>query len=155
MCLIVDANSAERLLVKERAVIDWLLGPVGEPRLVAAGKLRSELAILNDVRRVLVQLERAGRLRVVDEAQLRKCEKDLADRKVCRSNDGHVIALAIVSGARTLATLDETLAKDFRDASLINKPRGSIFKTSEAHSHLLRHTPSCGVKITPQRTKRK
>ena len=133
-------------------VTDWLFGDKGDPRLVAAGKLMRELARLDSVRRLLATLNRAGRLRSVDAAQLRQEEARLRAGRHCRSNDIHVLGLAIASGARTLATFDHALANDFRDAKLINRPRGRIYRDHENHGHLLCHTPaSCGVRSAGNR----
>lgn len=113
MCLIVDANVAPRFLVRSSAVIDWLFGERGAPRLVAAGKLRAELALNDSVRRQLVALDRAGRLRSVDLERVQNEDRRLRAAAACLSNDPHVLALALVSGARTLATNDNALAADF------------------------------------------
>jgi len=147
MCLIVDANVAGRFLAQPGAIVDWLSGKRGDPRLVAAGKLRRELAILDKVRRLLVALERAGRLRSADEQRLATEEARLRRAGQCESNDHHVLALAIVTGARTLATDDDALARDFKNARLISAPRGKIYRDPESHGKLLRHTPkSCGIR---------
>jgi len=105
VCLIVDADAAGRFLANPSPLRNWLLGDKGDPRLVAAGRLMRELVKLGDVRRLLATLNRAGRLRSADAAQLRKEESRLRGGRQCQSNDIHVVALALVSGARTLATL--------------------------------------------------
>jgi predicted nucleic acid-binding protein len=146
MCLIVDANAAGDFLAQSSAVTDWLLGSKGKPRLVAAGKLKEELLRVGSVGRLLVQLDRAGRLRSASADILRREETRLRAQKNCKSNDLHVLALAIVSGARTLVTRDDALTNDFNSAQIINKPRGSVYRDPAKHRHLLRHTPSsCGV----------
>ena len=145
MCLIVDANVAPRFLVQSSAILDWLFGERGSPRLVAAGKLREELAKNESVRRQLVALDRAGRLRSIDAERVRQEEQRLRAAAACLSNDPHVLALAIISGARTLATDDNALAADFRNKRIIDRPRGSIYRDTEKHGRLLRHTTSCGV----------
>jgi len=146
MCLIVDASAVGTLLAQPSAVRVWLAGTRGSPRLVADGKLRKEMAHLNEVKRLLVELERAGKLRPVAPARLQEEEARLRAKAVCRSNDHHVLALGIVSGARTLATSDHDLAADFRNRLIINKPRGRIYRDPAKHAHLLGHTPrSCGV----------
>ena len=151
MCLIVDANAAGRFLARSSSLRDWLLGAKGQPRLVAAGLLKEELARLDSVRRLLVELNRVGRLRSVEADPLRRAEARLRTRAP-RSNDVHVLALAIVSGARTLATFDDSLAHDFRNPSIISRPRGKVYRDPERHSHLLRHTPvSCGVAASEAR----
>jgi predicted nucleic acid-binding protein len=145
VCLIVDANVAPKFLVQSSAIIDWLFGERGAPRLVAAGKLREELAKNDNVRRQLVVLERAGRLRSANTERLRHEEQRLRAAATCVSNDPHVLALAIVTGARTLATDDNALAADFRNKQIMDRPRGSIYRDPETHGRLLRHTSSCGV----------
>jgi hypothetical protein len=114
--------------------------------LVAAGKLKSELVMIQDVRLYLVQLERAGRLRSSFSGQaLHQKENLLRKDGTCLSNDLHVLALALVSGARTIATMDGALAKDFRNKAILRNPRGSVYRNPNKHGHLLRHTSSCGV----------
>lgn len=61
----------------------------------------------------------------------------------CRSNDLHVLALARVSGARTLCTADGDLRRDFKDSRLVARPKGSIYSRA-SHAHLLKHSTSCG-----------
>jgi hypothetical protein len=146
VCLIVDANVAGRFLAQPGAIVDWLFGDRGIPRLVAAGKLREELAVLTEVRRLLVTLERAGRLRSADPHRLQTEEARLRIANRCVSNDHHVLALALVTGARTLATDDGALARDFKNVHLIAAPRGKIYRDPGIHGRLLGHTPkSCGI----------
>jgi hypothetical protein len=145
VCLIVDANVAPKFLVQSGAIVAWLFGNRGAPRLVAAGKLREELAKNDNVRRQLVALYRAGRLRSADTESLRHEEQRLRATAICASNDCHVLALAIVSGARTLATDDNALAADFKNKAIIDHPRGSIYRDPAKHGRLLRHTSSCGI----------
>ena len=146
MCLIVDANVAGVFLARSSAIRKWLGGQTGRPRLVAAGKLKSELAMIHDVRLYLVELERAGRLRFnFSDKALHEEENFLRKAGMCVSNDLHVLALAIVSGARTVATRDQALSKDFRNKAVVDSPRGSIYRDPGKHGHLLCHTSSCGV----------
>jgi predicted nucleic acid-binding protein len=143
MCLIVDANAAHKFLVHNSAVIEWLLQPKGKPRLCTGGQLTVELEIIGDVRRLLLTLDQAGRLRKISDKETLKGGKQL---KTLRSNDVHVLALAIASGARTLATFDDKLSADFKDARIINRPRGKVYQHPDKQAHLLSHTPkSCGV----------
>jgi hypothetical protein len=146
VCLIVDVDVAGLFLARPSAIRKWLAGQKGNPRLVAAGKLRRELAKTQEVRDYLVELNRAGLLRSsFGEDLLHKTENQLRKSRVCVSNDLHVLALAIVSGARTIATADASLARDVRNKKIIDKPRGSVYRRPNSHSHLLRHTSSCGI----------
>lgn len=145
MCLIVDANAAGKFLGRSSAILDWLFRGKGNPRLVAGGKLSDELNRLVEVSLVLINLERAGKLRKFDRKSIDSEAKKL---KRCRSNDTHILALAILSGARTLASFDDALCADFRDPSIVPKrPKGRIYRDPAKHAHLLGHTSqSCGIK---------
>jgi hypothetical protein len=146
VCLIVDANVRNLLSERNSLVNAWLNGQTGNPRLVAGGKLLEELANKEDVGKRLIELERAGRLRSPDRTMLSWEETRLRRDGRCVSNDHHVLALAIVSGARTLATNDDDLIGDFKNKAIIDQPRGSVYRDVPEHKRLLRHTPeSCGV----------
>ena len=146
MCLIVDANAAHAFLAAGSDVGKWLLGPRGNPRLVVGGPLTAELAKLEVVRKFLVQLDRAGRLRKMDPRAVDAESKALAKRKLCCSNDLHVLALAIISGVRTIATYDEALIQDCKNPDILSNPRGKIYRHPALHHRLLGHASSCGVK---------
>jgi hypothetical protein len=154
VCLIVDANVRNLLADPASAVNAWLNGQRGDPRLVAGGKLLDELAGKNEVRRRLVELDRAGLLRRIDRDDLRQAETDLQTEGRFVSDDPHVLALAIVSGARTLATNDDELIRDFKNKALIDRPRGSVYQDLAAHRPLLRHTYSCGIQSSESRGRR-
>lgn len=101
---------------------------------------------IQDVRFYLVELERAGRLRSsFQESALIETERLLRNSAVCVSNDRHVVALAIVSGARTIATNDLALTKDVKNKRILDGPRGRVYSDPTEHEHLLRHTSSCGI----------
>jgi hypothetical protein len=147
MCLIVDANLAGLVFGNPPhpdfvPVLDWLQQRGG--CLVVGGHLGAELGRLEKARRFVVQLQRAGIVRQVPAAEVAREEGEVAGSGLCASNDSHVVALARVSGARTLCTHDKALQRDFRNHRLITAPRGSIYQRP-AHTKLLRHTPSsCG-----------
>jgi len=147
MCLIVDANASSVFLAPGSAVRVWLKGPKGNPRLCTGGLLTRELARVEEARKFLVDLSRAGRLRTIPEEEIKRHELKLKSAQIHRSNDVHVLALAVASGARTLATFDAALSADFKDPLIINRPRGKIYQRPAKQAHLLCHTPkSCGVR---------
>jgi len=145
MCLIVDANLAGIVFSSPPhpdfvPVLDWLEKRDG--CLIVGGHLGTELAHLEKARRFLLALLRAGRAKQIPAEQVAREEAAVQETGHCQSNDGHVIALARVSGARTLCTHDKELQKDFKNQQLIAKPRGSIYQ-QKSHKRLLRHTGSC------------
>lgn len=144
MCVIVDANLASLVFGNPTGsdfvpVVEWL---AQKGCLVYGGKLADELGRIESARRLVLALQRAGRARLVDRAKLEAEEMNVKRTRLCQSNDLHIIALALVSGARTLCSRDVALHRDFKNWQLISRPRGSVYQTAE-HKRLLRHTPSC------------
>jgi hypothetical protein len=121
-------------------VLEWLTRKGG--CLVYGGKLADELWRIESSRRLIRALQQAGRANLIDKSELEVEEMNLKEVNLCQSNDLHIIALARVSGARTLCSHDITLHKDFKNPKLISKPRGSIYQNAR-HKRLLRHTSSC------------
>ena len=153
MCLIVDANLASAVFTAQgedfTPVLDWL--ERGDGYLVVGGHLAAELDRLGGPRRYIAGLLRAGRARRISDEEVTQEEMVVSTTGLCRSNDHHVVALARVSGARTLCTDDDALMQDFKNPQLVSKPRGSIYKRRE-HAKLLKHTASCG-RLKPRRKK--
>lgn len=143
MCLIVDANRAHVLFGQpdsEDAVPIWeWLKKKGI--LVYGGQLASELGRHDQARRLLLQLRRAGRAVLEDEEAVKLEESRVHATGECSSNDQHVVALALVSGARVLYTEDQALMDDFRNPRLV-KPKGRIYRRAE-HRKLLSHRSGC------------
>ncbi len=129
MCVIVDANLASLVFKTQPSnhyapVITWLTKKDG--LLVYGGQLARELGKVEVARRFLVTLQRAGRAKLIPDPELEKEESVVHATGLCQSNDAHVIALARVSGARTLCSRDAALHQDFKNAQLIAKPRGVV-----------------------------
>jgi PIN domain len=146
MCVIIDACLAGEAFGKPpsadmRPVIDWIFKKNGH--LVYGGQLATELERLGRARRLLLELLRSGRARLLPNAALAEEGEILRRTNLCRSNDVHVLSLARLSGARTLCTSDRNLQRDFKNQQLIAKPRGKVY-TARNHASLLRHTTSCG-----------
>jgi hypothetical protein len=145
VCVIIDANVAPLIFFPScendfSLVLIWLLECDG--CLVTGGKLTRELNKHNNINRFIKELSRSGKARIIPDRELEIEEKRICDQiKLC-SNDPHIIALARISGARTLCSRDRELHKDFKNKLLVDNPRGRIYENS-AHKDLLTHTPSC------------
>ena len=164
MCAIVDANIRDEVFgraVSEpgRFFLNWLRRPNGG-RLALGGKLRSELAGLENFRRVYDLLRQNGRVVDIEDSVVDAETASLEARRICRSNDAHVLALARVSGARLLYTNDQALQEDFGDSRIVSEPRGRVYTTlpigrrsyatqrnsgilTDAHRELLERTDLC------------
>jgi hypothetical protein len=157
MCVIIDTNLAFRIFTSApaddfRPVFDWLHAPDKNGCLVFGGKLFKELSNRTASARYLLALFRAGRAHQIPDARVEDEENQVTCSGFCKSDDPHVVALARVSGARTLCSHGQALHQDFRNHRLIAKPRGRVYQNA-MHTHLLRHDPSC-PRGNPKRRRR-
>lgn len=135
MCIIVDTNMAADVFSRKvsadlRPVINWLVGSGG--KLVVGGKLTVELNRNTEVGKQLVELKRSGKLRTVVPAPV----DAIRARVGFKSNDDHIIALALASNARVLVSRDRLLHADFTNPSILS-PKGKVYQTAR-HAKLLR-----------------
>jgi len=148
MCLIVDANRfGDVLSTPPKAayvrLIDWLISPKGVGIVVFGGtKFRREIAFSEKARRWYVNLQRAGRAKSIDDAIVDAEERAVRNRDICESDDEHIIALARKSGARVVCTEDQLLWRDVKNAKLLTRPRGRIYRKRK-HARLLHHDRNC------------
>lgn len=148
MCLIVDANAAPNAFAQPctpdyAPVIGWLTGPKG--MLVYGGHLSVELNRISCAADFIAQLVRAGRARPLDDDTVKNETQALRDRRVCVSDDEHVVALARLSGARVLCTADQALMSDFKNVALVPTPKGRVYQNA-THKKILGHSGLCGFK---------
>ena len=81
---------------------------------------------------------------------IKEAEEQLSGRVT--SNDLHVLALALVSGARLLFTDDRRLTNDFMNTDVISGPAGKVYTTrgdvrrrfTSEHDGLLKSENLCG-----------
>lgn len=156
MCAILDANVKHELASRQgqagASFYDWLLA--GHGRIVIGGtKLKAELYAGSESgdNRLISELRRAGRISEYDDNPVDSRADDLRGEGVCGSDDHHIIALAQISGARLLYTNDRRLQKDFKNRTLVNRPRGKIYttvqtkNTTNVHRRLLNDRNLCRV----------
>ena len=155
MCAIIDANVAHEVFGPSlqpagKRFFDWV--DKGSGRLVAGGKLLRELESASpDFRVWAAGAVRSGRMRIENVGRVDSRTNELEDEQRCSSDDPHVIALAQVGGARLLYSNDTTLHADFKDKSLIDKPRGVVYSTNQgkdftsAHKRILARKNLCRV----------
>ena len=143
MCAIVDANVTFEVFGKKqteagRKFRDWLDSNRG--KLVVGGKNLTELAHNGNFQRWFQEARRlTGRVRQVGTAQIEAQQEDLRRSGLLRSDDEHVLALALVSGARLLYSNDGGLKDDFSNARILQRPRGRVYTTRESKSFTSEH----------------
>ncbi len=156
MCGILDTNclsevfGANRPEVGER-FFDWFT--TGSGRLIVGGELHREfLRGSRGFRKLALELQNAGRMRIISEKKV-DTETDRLDKEgLCTSDDPHVIALARISGARLLYSNDKDLKKDFGTKGLIDKPRGKVYSTRDENGMLKRYQPNVHGRLLGNRT---
>ena len=152
-CAIVDANAVSDVFgdspSEAGAGLRRWIGD-GRGRLASGGQLHEELrAASGGFRRWAAAARGAGQLRIFDDETVQAQVERFEAHPERRSNDSHILALAMASGARLLYTNDEALQQDFTDRALVNSPRGRVFSTrvnrqfDRQKRELLRTAPPC------------
>lgn len=138
MCLIVDANLCSVVFKKTGDTSYQKLRETifsNRLTLLHGGKLTQEYDKAG-VLKIIALLAQSGRAFKVSDKLI---DEQLAQiRNNCTSNDAHVIALARADRKRAhvLCTNDKTLQNDFKNKSLIDKPRGRIYSPTRHKSSL-------------------
>ena len=137
MCVIIDASVAFEVFGRKRTPAgtrfrDWL--DDGRGQLVVGGRALEELARNRSFVRWLLEARRmSGRVRQIGGARIRQRQDELVRLRVLQSDDEHVVALALVSGARLLYTDDARLQRDFVNPAVVD-PAGGVY-TSRPDGH--------------------
>jgi|SRR5215471_10945732 len=147
MCIIIDINIAERIVLRTedadfKELSECLWGrrrPL--VRMAYGGDLLREYQANGRLMAALEALDRAGRAVKYPEESLRQETKSVKLLGLCRSNDHHIIALARVSQTRLLCSRDRDLCADFKNKRLLDKPRGKIYKNGSHMNLLIAHCP--------------
>ena len=129
MCMIIDASRlgtffADPMSPDAAPIYRWLNRGRDTVVYSTGGKFSTE--IVGDARKKLADFVRDGRAKLVPAARLAEHLEELAKIPI-QSNDPHVLALARASGARLLYTGDDALVADFKNAQLVNHPRGKVY----------------------------
>lgn len=143
MCLILDANEAARFVDEAsttfKAVYKWM--SLSDGRLAIGGLNERELRQVGSVVKLLKSWSARGKLRHFSESAVEAVEKKQVAGMVLKSNDSHIIALAIVSGARIICSKDKALVDDFAQLA----PAGKVYRGPK-DSGVLKHHKACAPK---------
>jgi hypothetical protein len=148
MCVIIDASVRDRVFTNtqtpEAVVLQrWILHGGGS--IVFGGTLYCHEILKSDrAKRDIRTWWRAGLAHQYPNGAVDREAGVLKAQSACISNDSHIIALARVSGARTLYSSDQELHRDFKNPALIDNPRGGIYQSVD-HEALLTHSVSCSA----------
>lgn len=130
MCAIVDASATYEVFGRKQTTAgrrfrEWL--DSGHGQLVVGGKALRELLRNGNFEKWFLEARRSPALvRQLRAETILEKEKELGGCQM-RSNDQHVVALALVSGARLLYTNDKPLQLDFTNSQIISGVAGRIY----------------------------
>lgn len=145
MCVIIDSNVINQVFgVRNkqagRELLKWIESRKG--KLIFGGRLTQEIEQNNNCRAWMRTASRRGLAREIPGNAITKKYKVLTKHK---SDDEHILVLAMVSRTRLLFTNDTALADDFRDPDIMGSGfRGRVYTTrgtggrfSRTHKSLL------------------
>lgn len=136
MCTILDANVKHEVFGKfERSnagkeYFEWINGKRRNKslKLIIGGKLTQELMEDKRASDWLAEGSRRGRVVQISNKELSEAKRRVEKVRL-KSDDSHVIELAISSGARLLYSNDKNLHEDFTSGKVIKDPRGKVYST--------------------------
>ena len=138
MCIILDANCFGKFLDESdedmNPIRTWLNRKNENAKIAHSptGKLKFELSNSPKMLDQFNILNRKGNLKIVNHEDLNHQINILNESKnKLKSDDLHIVALALAGNVKVLASMDEKLGEDFK--TLCN---GKIYKNSK-HKHLL------------------
>lgn len=129
MCIIIDANQAGDLTRGERpyvkVVLEWI---DSGGAIVTGGDLERELFKLGKMRGLLNELSRSGQLKQIRPERVLRRQQQIVHQ--CKSNDPHVVALAIEANTRLIVTEDKNLIADLKNLSIVGTRRKIVKENS-------------------------
>jgi rRNA-processing protein FCF1 len=138
MCIIVDANLCAEIFKNTKSnTYKPLQEAIFSNRLmiVHGGKLTQEYEKAG-VLSIVAVLAQSGKAFKVSDAEIDLQLTQISQQ--CTSNDEHIVALARANRklAHVLCTNDKALQNDFKNKSLIDNPRGTIYSNTRHKNSL-------------------
>ena len=124
MCVvaIVDADSfpvlARRQGEGDNLFLSWIGSRHGTVAISNAGQYFKELRKNRAVMELIRRYDQGGQLRKISANQLSVTDGQIAQKNL-RSNDSHILSLALASDAKVLCSNDGDLRADFKDKDIL------------------------------------
>ena len=135
MCAILDVNSIGKFKDSTnedmKPVWYWLENKNGKIVYSDTDKFRREWE-RGGGHTLMRELQRRDKFRLVKIQDVQEKENELRDQ--IKSNDPHIIALAIVADVKVLISSDQTLHQDFKNRNLVG---GKVYQ-NKRHARLLK-----------------
>lgn len=128
MCLILDPNVAGDYIKGHKYIMPVKKWIENDDRLIytKSETWKRELKFNSRMYILLGQYREDGRAIEFPAEEVQKEQNKLANCKLFKSKDFHIVALANVSGVRLLVTNDINLIKDFKNSAIIK--HGKIYR---------------------------
>ena len=137
MCIVLDANMfgefREPANENMEPVWNWLRKKNGKIAYSNTKKFEEEWE-RGGVTNLIKLLRQSGQLKEILPQGVEAKENELNRTGAIRSDDPHIIALAIIANVKVLVSNDKTLHEDFKNRNLVG---GRVYQT-KSHSRLLR-----------------
>ncbi len=137
MCIVLDANMfgefREPANENMEPVWNWLRKKNGKIAYSNTKKFEEEWE-RGGVTNLIKLLRQSGQLKEILPQGVEAKENELNRTDAIRSDDPHIIALAIIANVKVLVSNDKTLHEDFKNRNLVG---GRVYQT-KSHSRLLR-----------------
>ena len=137
MCIVLDANMfgefRDPANENMEPVWNWLRKKNGKIAYSNTKKFEEEWE-RGGVTNLIKLLRQSGQLKEILPQGVEAKENELNRTGAIRSDDPHIIALAIIANVKVLVSNDKTLHEDFKNRNLVG---GRVYQT-KSHSCLLR-----------------
>ena len=131
MCIIIDANKIGKFLDVDNddmePVREWL-SQSGKIVYSVSGNSKEERQQYQSFPHKFLEYSRANKLIRVNSSDV---DKEIKNLPKLKSNDQHIVALAILKNVKVLVSGDQKLHEDFKEIA-----GGKVYQTKE-HKHLL------------------
>ena len=149
MCGVVDNDVVfevfgDRQTGAGKGFRDWLDKRRGS--IAVGGDLLDELTANGRFREWYTRNIQSGLILQIGRDRIAPIQKKLEREGQCQSNDKHVLALAIASGARLLYTNDNLLMADFRNRTIVPGLPGKIYTTRDRKDFRPAHRKLLGMR---------
>ena len=137
MCVILDVNNIGKFNEPAdedmKPVWNWLEQQNGKIAYASTKKFEEEWEKGGGIQ-LKRELQRRNKLKEIPPQEVEAKENELNRTGTIRSNDPHIIALAIIANVKVLVSNDRRLHEDFKNRNLVG---GRVYQT-KSHSRLLR-----------------
>ena len=136
MCAIIDADVTTEIVGGNRTkagigFLDWIIN--GKGQLIYGGSRQlEEYQRVPGFAELVEELNRKSLAKRLNKSVVDALAAKLVNQHTLKAKekDSHILALALISGARMLFSNDKALHHDFKNTSIIS-PKGKVFSTND------------------------